>query len=355
MVAGLNAGGTERVVSTLANFWASRGLRVQLFVLATPHEPFFPLDSRIEIKYVPGRNTLGVAQRILGKISQLKELRSNFTSDPGAPIFSFLPHVNVLTILASYRLRRRVIVCERNLIQRQDLSVIWRVLRVAVYWKADAVSVNRSDNLTVLRRFVSGSRLLTLPNPVSLPAYDVLPQENREKLIVAVGRLTFQKGFDILIEAAAFLDSLERGWRLEIWGSGIEEANLEKLILKRRLSGKVKICSPSPHLPSVLRAASIFVMPSRFEGLPNSLLEALSVGLPVIVSRHCGDLVEDIASVSQRLVAPDDQPETWATAIERLIDGEDLRLELSSRLSEIVTPYRVGNAIKAWNNIAHLS
>jgi glycosyltransferase involved in cell wall biosynthesis len=355
VVAGLRAGGTERVVSVLANYWASDGLKVHIIVLSDPHRPFYEINSHVDISYVPGSQRTSQIHKLKGVYRQVEKLKKMLVVRHGYPIFSFLPHVNILTLIATLGRSARVIVCERNRLDRQDLTIFWRILRVLLYWRAYAVSINLSENTRLLKRFVRSSKILTLPNPVDFPVGARGRKGSEGRLILGVGRLVHQKGFDTLIEAASYLKCLEHGWRIEIFGEGEEKATLQRLIYQYELQSKITLREPIPDIGSVLVRASIMVVPSRFEGLPNALLEALGAGIPCLVSRAAGDLADALAQIDENLVVSDESPEKWAAAIENLVSTGSLRQSMSHMLTRVAAPYEVGTAIRVWNDAAGLT
>jgi glycosyltransferase involved in cell wall biosynthesis len=110
----------------------------------------------------------------------------------------------------------------------------------------------------------------------------VAPPAQRERLIVAAGGLRRQKGFDRLIKAFGPLAAEFPDWRLEIYGTGPEEARLKELISERGLDAQVALMGFSDDLPSVMERGSVFALSSRYEGLPMVVIEALARGLPVV-------------------------------------------------------------------------
>ena len=139
-----------------------------------------------------------------------------------------------------------------------------------------------------------------LHNPVSIAGTrsGKLPErDNPERIeFICAGRLHVQKGFDRLIESLPNLQT-PYDWRLTILGEGAERENLQRLIDKNNLASKVKL-SGLVHTPwPQIGAADVFLLPSRWEGLPNVVLESLSAGTPVIAMREAGG-IEEIATLS---------------------------------------------------------
>ena len=109
-------------------------------------------------------------------------------------------------------------------------------------------------------------------------------------MLLGAGRLTRQKGFDRLIE---LMPQLPPNTRLTIYGEGPDRAVLQQRIAELGLGERVKLENFSATLPAAMAGADVFVLPSRWEGLPNVVLEALAVGTPVVASDEAE--VEDVA------------------------------------------------------------
>lgn len=138
-----------------------------------------------------------------------------------------------------------------------------------------------------------------------------------ESLLVWTGRLDPVKGFEEMIEAAAQLKERVR-FKLLLAGEGAYRSVVEGLILKHGVSDRVVLLGRHDAVPSLLRAADLFVFPSRTEGLPNSLMEAMAAGLPVITSDvpGCRDLV---FHGQTGLLVPPNSPGGLASAIDVLL------------------------------------
>ena len=177
---------------------------------------------------------------------------------------------------------------------------------------------------------VAHERIISIPNGV--PTESIPPRADHETSgparVVFVGRLHEQKGLDILLEAAAKLDEPAAGrLRIDLLGEGPDRPVLEARIRELGLGETVTLAGEVDDVPSRLRTADVFVLPSRAEGLSNALLEAMAHGLPVIVSDVPGntDVIEhDINGL--RFDAGD--PESLADGLGRLVGDEALRSRL---------------------------
>jgi glycosyltransferase involved in cell wall biosynthesis len=150
-------------------------------------------------------------------------------------------------------------------------------------------------------------------------------------LVLAVGSLYHVKGYDILIEALARVGS-GASWRLAIAGQGGEEARLQRLAREKGIQKKVLMLGFREDIPDLLAAADLYVMPSRSEGLPLALLEAMFAGRPIVASAVGG--IPDALGDGGILVPPEDAA-ALAGALRRLLDDGAERAELGSAAARI--------------------
>ena len=157
-----------------------------------------------------------------------------------------------------------------------------------------------------IRVIYNGPRQVQTEASASLALRQRLGISSDECVLVSVGRLTQVKAHDVLIEASRKLCDSRRGLRVVIAGEGEERGALTEQIARSGLDGRVLLVGQLASVDPLLRLADLFVFPSRFEGTPFAMLEAMSIGLPVIASRFGGadELIED--RVSGFLVPVDD-------------------------------------------------
>lgn len=151
------------------------------------------------------------------------------------------------------------------------------------------------------------------------------------RLVVCVARLQPEKGIDELLDAADLLDDA----CVVVAGDGPERGRLEAEIARRALSDRLILLGHRSDISRMLSVADAFVLPSRHEGLPISLLEAMSVGLPCVATAVGGvpGLVED--GVSGVLVAPRD-PAALAAALRRVLADPELSARLGAEARRVV-------------------
>ena len=348
VIEGLGGGGAQHVLTTLANHWAKAGRSIAVITLSGPERDAFPLDPAVRRIVIGGAGaSSNPLAALYANVRRLRALRRALR-ESGAPVaVGFVGSTNVLLILAALGQRLRVIVSERNDPMRQKLPGLWDRMRRLVYPLADAVTANSAGALESLARFVPKAKLALVPNPLRQAPSSSVGAKDRPTLL-AVGRLHPQKGFDILLEAFANARMGREDWRLVVLGEGAQEQSLKeqarRLGVDTAVEWKGFVADPFPWY----RAADVFVLPSRFEGTSNALLEAMSCGLAVIASDAAGEII-----VNERtgLVTSAGDAPALAAALARLMDDADLRRRLGEAARAQISEQSGEQALAAWEKI----
>jgi GalNAc-alpha-(1->4)-GalNAc-alpha-(1->3)-diNAcBac-PP-undecaprenol alpha-1,4-N-acetyl-D-galactosaminyltransferase len=347
LVASLQGGGAERQLSDMANYWVAKDWQVILATWSGPEvADFYPLDARVRRVSLESRTKSAASQsRLRVNLDRVARLRRFLTAARPDAVLSFMTESNLLTILAGAGLNLRVVVSER--VQpafQRGLPWTWRVLRRVLYAWADAVVAQTQDAARWLR---SNCRTIVtvIPNALrSLPE----PSGERLTLIVAVGRLTHQKGFDVLLRAFARIAHTFVDWRLAIIGEGEERQSLTRLRGELLLNDRVEFVGQSSDVISWMAHAGLVVQPSRFEGFPNVVLEGMGLGAAVI-SADCpsgpSDMIEE--GINGRLVPVDDVGKLAEVMME-LISSPDERARLGRAASGVRERYRQAVVMDRW-------
>jgi GalNAc-alpha-(1->4)-GalNAc-alpha-(1->3)-diNAcBac-PP-undecaprenol alpha-1,4-N-acetyl-D-galactosaminyltransferase len=344
VISSLAAGGAQRVILELATNLVSRGHHVTLVTYSDPRIDHFrvpPGVERLSLDLLwPSKN---VVDSISSAFRRLSRMRSSLAPLSADAIVSFIDLTNVLVLAATRGLRVPVIVSERVHPRFHRIDFQWRIARRLLYPFADRLVVQTKDIAEWARRVVPRGRISVIPN--SAPSMSETGEERREKLLLAVGRLNVQKGFDLLLRAFAESAVWRDGWRAIIVGEGPERANLQALADKLGIGGKVEFPGETDQVASWYRRAGMFVLSSRYEGFPNVLLEAMSHGCPSIAF-DCPSGPRDIVQSGKngRLLPAEDVDaliaairELSADALQRQILGEAAR-EVRTRFSpELIT------------------
>ncbi len=355
VIGDLGNGGTQRVFATLANFWAKQGRKVCVITQSGPETDFHRLEPEIQ-RFVFGNlaDSNGVFTGMFSNIVRIFSLRRALRLANAEVAIAAVPPTAVLTVLAGIGLKTRIVVSERNDPARQSYGRYWDFLRRYLYPRAALVTANSLGALESLRAFVPADRLAHLPNPV-VSAGNNDSGVPRRSVLLNVGRLQRQKGQDILIRAFAMIAAEFPEWRLAIAGRGKSEQSLRSLAKSCGIVERIDWLGESTEIWRHYAAASIFVLPSRHEGMPNALLEAMSAGLPAIVTRASPGPLELIEDEVNGLVVPVDDPAALANAMRTLISDAALRARQGKAARERIKGFDLDAVSERWAEVLGLA
>ncbi len=348
----LGAGGSEGVVSFLANIWVERGWPITIVTLesqATP--PYYPLDARIQLvrlnlpvgRYRPLRALWRAVQRV-------RRLRGEFKRQSPDLIISFLTRTNILTLLAADGLDVRVVISERNNPELQTIGRTWSWLRRVLYPRAFGLVTMTKGAMEL---FPQDQRSIgwVIPNQVNLPS-DLQPRRGN-KIVAAVGRLVEQKGFDLLLEAFARVAPAHPDWTLVIWGEGPERGRLTAQRDALGLTDRVQLPGVTKRPGLWIETADVFVLSSRYEGWGIVLMEAMAAGLPVI-SFNCRFGPDEMITHEQDgLLVPDGDVGALAAGLSRLLADEPLRRHLGATAASSALRFSSRRVMVGWDDVVH--
>ena len=217
----------------------------------------------------------------------------------------------------------------------------------AAYGRLDLLSTLTERDAAAYRRML-GDRppVECFPNPA--PEVGGRRASGDEKVVVAAGRLTRQKAFDRLVDAWAEVAPRHPDWQLRIFGAGPHLARLQRQIERHGIAGSAHLMGFTNKLHDELARASLYAMTSRVEGFPMVLLEAMSVGLPVVsVDCYTGpsDIVTD--GVDGRIVPEHDRP-ALVEAMSELMGDDAKRKAFGARALEAAGRYELGDITARW-------
>lgn len=347
----LGAGGSEHVVSMLANRLAHSGIASAIITFEAPGtRPYYPLSPLVlhrQLDLPPGSN--GGLRRYADSASRVMRLRAAYRRDRPALVIAFLTRTNVLSVFAAAGLGIPVIVSERNNPEVQDPGPLWNMLRRISYRRAHGlITMTRG----ALDHFPPAMRRQgwVIPNMADWQIGRDMHSDGR-KVFAAVGRLVPQKGFDLLIDAFARIADAHPDWILRIWGEGPDRAALEQRVALRGMVGRVEMPGLSDGPGSWIKSADAFVLSSRFEGWGLVLGEAMAAGLPsVSFNCHWGP-AEMIADGQDGLLVPPDDIIALGVAMARLMGDAALRTRLGDAAAVSMKRFAPERVLESWRAV----
>ena len=350
----LNAGGAERVMSTMANFWAEKNWTVNLLTLDSPDaQPFYKLHPAVRHRALGlasvSKNPLAAMARNLHRVRLLR--RAIRETEPDV-VLSSMSQTNVLTLFATGGMKVPVIVREANNPYLSAIGKQWILLRRWTYRKAARVVLLSQDSLSYFSDAVK-RRAMVIPNPVMIAAQSRSANSSNGELktIIAMGRFVPQKGFEMLLQAFARIAEKHPGWSLEILGDGPLRAELESLAEKLGVAAHVRMPGVTKEPWDKLRQADLFVMSSRFEGFPNALCEAMACGLPAISFDCRTGPAEIIRNGVDGVLVPAENVGALGDAMERLMNDPKQREALAARAPEVLERFGLQKVMGIWETV----
>jgi GalNAc-alpha-(1->4)-GalNAc-alpha-(1->3)-diNAcBac-PP-undecaprenol alpha-1,4-N-acetyl-D-galactosaminyltransferase len=350
VISSLACGGAERVMTVMANYWAARAWHVTLLTLDDgTAAPFYDVDYRV--RHSPlglAGNSGNRAYGLRNNVRRVSGLRRAIRNSRPDAVISFIDKTNVVTLLAAQGLNVPVIVSEHTDPFLNPIGGVWKRLRGWTYPLADMIVVLSETALDYFPPRLQ-SRTRVIPNPVSRPVTDAGPRGQLVKpSVVAMGRLSREKGFDLLLRAFARVKDSHREWSLTILGEGPLRAELESLRDGLGLAGSVHLPGRVKRPHEVLAQGELFVMPSRREGFPMALCEAMACGLPVVCADCSGGLREIVRSGIDGLLVPAENADALAAAMGSLMRDESERKRLASGARHVTERFGVEKVMGMW-------
>jgi len=341
-------GGAGTATANLARFMASKGLDVRVCTSQYGHLPIREVKNGFEIVRVPSRreraDRTNPAEQTSFIFSSFRYCLNNFGKWKPDVVWAFFGIPSGITALAVkllYGIPYIVSLRGGDVpgFRPYDFRTFHRLGApfIRLVWnQAAAVVANSSGLRNLALKFHQKVPIGIIPNGIDLEYFKPCHRNGKIPQLLFTGRVVFQKGLDLLIGALGQLRELE--WELSIIGDGSYKNQLHQMIEEQKLTSRVRFhgwCRQEELLP-ILAQAQIFINPSRHEGMPNAVLEAMASGLPIIATRIAGneDLVID--GVNGFLVSSENVGEL-KNAIQALLTNKPLRLKMgdaSRKLAE---------------------
>lgn len=354
LVSSLGSGGAERVMALLASQWAARGRDVTIVTLAALTGDVYELDPRVKrVALALEVESRSPVQAIKHNVRKILGLRRALRAVSPDVVISFGNKLNVLAILATAGLEVPTIVSERSHPGWDSIGYVWSLLRRVAYPFADALIVqSRAARVWADKRFVA-TRTHAIPNPVT-PVFSA-PENDapiaRKPIVLAVGRLSPEKRFDLLIRAFASVSRKHAEWALVIVGQGPRSSDLMRLAAALLPEKAVVFPGLVKDVEHYYREAGLFVLSSRYEGFPNALIEAMACGCPVIATDCPGGTAEIVRHGVDGVLIPPEELEPLAREMDRLMGDAAERYRLGTQAAEVSGRFGVDRILSLWEGV----
>jgi glycosyltransferase involved in cell wall biosynthesis len=359
-------GGTTRTVLNQAGHLA-RDHDVEIIsLLRRRKKPFFPIPPGVRVTVLDDRiDPPGPLGRLLSRLPSLLtpvedvsfrsltlwtdvRLARRIRSVRSGVLMATRPSLNLLTAEIA---RPGVVTIGQD---HMNLDSYREPLRREIrrrYGRLTALTVLTSAALTDYQEALAGKPVRVVRIPNALPNIDGGVSRGDTKVMIAAGRLSSQKGFDLLIQAFAEVTGKHPDWVLRIFGSGHLEDELKQMIAEHKLTGKVILKPRTRRLGHELAGASVYILSSRFEGMPMVIIEAMSKGLAVVSFDCPHGPAELITHLSDGLLVPPEDVANLSATLRQVIEDENLRRRLGSQAKESARAYDLEVVGTQWQGL----
>lgn len=379
----LGGGGAERVVSVLSNYMSAKQDYKVSIVMLRKCEFAYVLNENVELVYAQDLDVKSVYGKLMRRIFRIyKKLRQSvykpimkklglykkvpnidetafyfyatyampyrelLKKHEGATAFGFLIRSNIAMLMASKGTKVKTVFCERNNPVRPDMPKNIMKIRDRIYKKCDE-AVFQTDEERDYYTKIKGKKVV-IPNAIK----DELPERfegERRNEIVNFCRLSKQKNLPLLIDAFEKLLEDYPEYTLRVYGKGDEKENLTKYIADKKLGQKVFLEDFATDIHDRIKDAKMFVSTSDFEGLSNTMLEAMAIGLPCVCTDCDGGgarmMIKDHLN---GLLVPKNDVNAVYSAMKEIIENKTLSEKLSQNATKVKDDLSADKIAQKW-------
>lgn len=320
VISSFGIGGEQRVTSILASEFVEHGLEVDLLVFGSKLEKQFSLDDRISIIYCNIDDSSN-----LSKVKKFKAVRSQLKKTKYDLVLAFAVIPSIVCCAATIGTGVPVIISERN--DPKSYNRFFDVSRRLLYPLARGAVFQTRDARNCFP-YIKSEACRIIPNPLNVEQLPNLYTGEKRKIIVNTARLTKVKNQMLLISAFEKIKDRYPDYNVVIYGDGPEKERLELYIAEHKLKERVFLKGAILNVLEEIRDNSVFVLSSHNEGFPNSLVEALALGLPC-VSTDCriGGPHDLLFDKKRGILTEVGNVDSMASALDEMLKDKEFREE----------------------------
>ncbi len=335
----LFGGGAERVMAALVSRLNHRGHCVTLITLDDGAREMHRVDASVDrIPLDVMRPSDNSFRRIVNPLLRIRALRRTIRRLQPDVVLSFCDQTNITVLAATIGMRVPVVISERSDPSQQHLGSLWELARRTFYPRAAHTIALTAPAANFLSSMCPRG-VAVIPSAIAPPLELTRSRTAIDaKRIIAIGRLSPEKGFDRLIEAFAGATSMDSDWTLAILGEGGERCRLEQLIQTLGLVDRVRLLGWVTDVGRELQRSTLFVLASHYEGFPSALMEAMAAGVPSLAV-DCESGPREIIDSGVNGWLTENTTDALREGIERLIGDERLRESLGQAGRSVVETF----------------
>lgn len=339
----LKVGGAAKMIKYVANLAIDIFEEVSMIDMYDDNYTENDLHAKVKIICLD----LGNINRLKRQFLLISTLNKSIQQEKPDYVCSFIGHVNVIARLATIRLKKTVFIsAERG--DPYTETFLWKKLTSWTYKKSDYCFFQLKKACDFYGENVKEKSFI-IPNPFVSKDIIIPYQGEREKTVVSAGRFSTEKCYDILISAFAKVSKIYPDYKLKLYGGGPLLNKYKKQAAELNILEKIEFPGYVKSVPEAIRKDGIFVLSSLSEGIPNSLIEAMSVGIPCI-STDCtpGGPNFLMKNGERGLLIPVKNVEAMTEAICKLIIDKQLASHYGIKAKEVINELEESRISKMW-------
>ncbi len=346
VVSSLGFGGAERVISELANYFSDIGNEVNIMLVS---------NNKINYNISPKIKIIDLSSKMVNKtglfaiFERMWLIRKLINHIKPEVVVSFLSIINIYVCFSLMISKHKLIVSERNDPKNDPKGVVKRAVRLLAYKFADGFVFQTETAKKYFSKIIQ-KKSIVIANPVisNLPE----PFKGiRSKKIIAIGRLVEQKNYPLLIYAFNEIQKEFNDYNLYIYGEGKDRNKIEKLIKMLSLEDRIILKGNVSNVHEEVVDASLYVLTSDYEGMPNALIESLAMGIPSIsVDCSGGGPAAIIENGENGVLVPVGSRDDLVDAMKRILTDIDFSKKLSINAVRDSKKYSMQNISVKWRN-----
>ena len=350
----LSAGGAEPVGSLLMTHWSKGHEVIYLNYLPDASSFFYKLPKPVDIVCLDlMKKSSSFISLFYTAVRRIWNIHRVLIQKQPDILLCFMTENNVIGTIAGRFSGVPIVISERTHPQFNVLPKVYQMARRLVYSFATRLVVQTQDIAEWCFRHLQ-LKAEVMANPIDLEALKLTPKRERtvkeweQKIIISVGRLGPEKGFDLLIEAFARVSSVAPEWPLYILGQGAEHdalmAQIKRLGMEQRIILNGLVSDPQ----SWIKMSDLFVLASRYEGFPNVLLEAMACGRPMIATDSPGASAELLGFGANGWLVPNEKVFALAHALNEAMHSAEKRDHYAAAASQSLAAFALPQVASNW-------
>jgi glycosyltransferase involved in cell wall biosynthesis len=350
----MNSGGAERVISILSNQLSHKGYDICLVTL-TKGESFYDISPTVKSfnagLMISKKNAI---YRLFSKAANLlnafKFIKNIINQEKPDVIISFLTETNLIAIkLKKHFNHSRLIISERADPRVRNLLV--KIMIRKHYQRADYLVCQTQVIADWFK--IKSEKTKIIYNPITnISRYSKKEMHyNNEIKLISIGRLTSQKRYDVILEALKSLDENIYKYRYNIYGEGPLKNKLHNMVLKYKIDKNVNFKGKISNIFDEIKSSDILIMTSDYEGFPNALIEAISMGLPVITTNFNEDISNYILDNNMGYVINKGNVRELSNKIKYIIENRNQIIKYSNKQHIIWRDMNIEKVVNEWEKL----